>query len=74
MNLFNIEDDAIKFSIITVMCVGLFVCVAVVATNFAPDTRSEISETKISEFLENCKTASIPSACRVDILKNFKIK
>ena len=74
MNLFNFEDDAIKFWIIIVMCASLFASVAIVATNFAPDTRSEISETKMSEFLENCKSTSIPSACRVDILKNFKIK
>jgi hypothetical protein len=74
VNLFNIEDDAIKFLIVAVMCISLFASVAVVATNFAPDTRSEISEIKMSEFLENCKTTSTPSACRVDILKNFKIK
>ena len=74
MNLFNFEDDGLKLLAIIALCLMMFASVSAVSISFAPDTRSEISETKMSEFLENCKTASIPSACRVDILKNFKIK
>ena len=74
------DDEGIDWFSPNALIALFFVCILVASisitaiTQFAPDNRSIVEESKLVEMFKSCENANLQTSCRREVTASFKTK